>query len=349
MISRDAHNQLRFILAAIVYGVFAFCLYKPYFDQFSRWQWSLPLTVWAAALGCYILSRRWVLSLLGSLLAGAVYGFGPFVLSLARYHPMVGLWAASIPWLFIPAAYLGKKWYGLLTPVLSLLPFLAIVLLFRMGTWHDRQWFATPIKSQPRLEELIGFLAPLAMVKRTSASVSLDHIPMAPLVLGLALAFRARRFEILMIVGLGVLLAFCRSYLGATYTAWLGISPALWFSIPLTCLAVLVGVGFQGLVEAGLPDRHWVLAVAIALGGLAILALFLATECFQVICSLGDGHAKLFVDAAKMYLLGASAVAVVYLVTRMKLKLHVLRQPLLATVLLVDIVLAAQHIVDDVL
>ena len=346
--SRYSQNVLWSILAALVYGAFAFYLYEPHFDRFSRWQWLLPFGAWAGALGCFILSRRWVVGLLGSLLAGAVYGFGPFLLSLARYHPTVGLLAASVPWLFLPAAYMGKKWHGVFAPFLCLLPFLVIVLFFRIGAWQDYRLFAAPIQIQPECMDLVGFLAPLAMVNDRDVLVSLYHVPVAPLLLGLALMFRARRFGVLLIVVLGLALTFCRCYLGPAHTAWFGISPILWFSIPLTCLAVLTGVGFQGLVEAGLPDRNWILAIAIALGALAIVALLLAAECFQVFCVFGDGHARLFVEAAKMYLLGAMTVAMIYLVTRLKLKLRLLRQPILAAALALDIFLAARYIIDHI-
>jgi len=347
--SRNSQNLLCSLLATLVYGVFAFYLYQPHFDRFSRSQWFLPFSVWTAAMGCFILSRRWVAGPFGSLLAGAIYGFGPFLLSLAQYHPTVGLLAASIPWLFMPAAFLGRKRHDLVGLALAFLPFLIVVLFFRVGASQEYRLFAAPIHAGPKPINLIGFIAPQVIVNRTAVLVSLYHIPIAPLVIGLGMIFRARRYGVLLILTLGLTLAFCRSYLGPAHIAWLGVSPILWLSVPLTCLAVLAGVGFQGLIEAGFSDRNWILAAAIALGALAIVALLLAAQYFQVLFSLADGYARLFVGTAKMYLIGAMALGIVYLITRQKLRLHWLRQLILVAVLTLDIFLAARHIVDKIL
>jgi len=69
----------------------------------------------------------------------------------------------------------------------------------------------------------------------------------------------------------------------------------------------------------------------------------------QVIFSLGDGYARLFVETAKMYLIGAVTLGFLYLVTCRKLRLAWLRQAALAAVLTLDIFLAARAIVDKIL
>ena len=138
-------------------------------------------------------------------------------------------------------------------------------------------------------------------------------------------------------------------YLPAAHTAWLTVSPILWLSIPLLVLAVLVGVGYQGLIEAGPSDRKWVLAAAIVQGCLAIVALLLAAKYFQVRFGLADGYARLFVDAAKMYLIGAMTLGVLFVITHQKLRVQWFRQAALIAVLALDIFLAARYLIDKVL
>jgi hypothetical protein len=347
-VSRRTQNLIGLIVAGVVYIVFAVHLYRPYFDGFTPRQWLLPAGVFVAALGCFVLSRRWVVGFAGSFLAGLVYGFGPFVLSLARFHETAVLLAASIPWLFMPAAYLGRKRGGAVALLLSLLPFLAVVLFFRVSAGADYRLFAAPIQAAPKPADLFGFVAPLVMARRTTALPSLYHVPVAALVFGLAMMFRSRRYGILLILVCGFALAFCRSFLAPAQVAWLGISPILWLSIPLVCLSVLAGVGLQGLIEASYSDGKWILAGATVLGVLAITTLLLAAQYFQTAFSLGDGYARLFVEAAKMYLIAAIAMVVIFTMTRQKLRLPQLRGLILYAVIAIDVFLSAQYIVDKI-
>ena len=98
------------------------------------------------------------------------------------------------------------------------------------------------------------------------------------------------------------------------------------------------------------PVFACVIAIMImVLGGLAIAALLLAAHCFQVILGLGDGYARLFVEAAKAYLLGVVATGIVFGITHSKLRLHALRWAILCVALAVDIFLGARYIVDRLL
>lgn len=347
--SRREQNLIWPAVAAIVYVVFAVYLYRPHCSGFTPRQWLLPIGVCVAAVGCFLLSRRWVVGFSGSFLAGLVYGFGPFVLSLARFHETAVLLAAGIPWLFMPAAYLGRKRGGAVTALLSLLPFLAVVLFFRIGAGEDYRLFAAPVQAAPRPADLFGFVAPLVMLTRTTALPGLYHAPVAAVIFGLAMMFRARRYGILLILVCGFALAFSRSFLAPAQVAWLGISPTLWLSIPLVCLSVLAGVGLQGLLEASYSDGRWVLASAMVLGVLAIALLMLAAQYFQAVFGLGDGYARLFVETAKMYLVAAIAVVVIFTMTRQKLRLPRLRWLILYAVIAIDVFLSAQYIVDKTL
>ena len=347
-VSRRTQNVVCLVVAGVVYIIFAVHLYRPYFDGFTPGQWLLPASVFVATVGCFVLSRRWVVGFAGSFLAGLVYGFGPFVLSLARFHETAVLLAASIPWLFMPAAYLGRKRGGAVALLLSLLPFLAVVLFFRVSAGPDYRLFAAPIQAAPKPADLFGFVAPLVMATRTTTLPGLYHVPVAALVLGLAMMFRSRRYGILLILVCGFALAFCRSFLAPAQVAWLGISPILWLSIPLVCLSVLAGVGLQGLIEASYSDGKWVLIGAMVLGVLAITTLLLAAQYFQTAFGLGHGYARLFVEAAKMHLIAAIAMMVIFTMTRQKLRLPSVRWLILYAVIAIDVLLSAQYIVDKI-
>jgi hypothetical protein len=324
-------------------------LQNGHFGEFSGLQWLYAANACAAAIGGYLLSRRWVAGFTGSLLAGAIYGFAPFTLGLSRFHPAAGLLAASVPWLFLPAAFLERKrgkWIG---TSLLLVPFVVILLFSYLSAGANWRLFAAPLGAEVRPSDLAGFIAPLVLTKRGAALMGLYHVPIATLVVGIVMIWKARRYSILALLLIGLLLAFSNSLLGADRMAWLAVSPILWLSIPLVWCAVLCGIGLQGLLEAGFADRKWLLASAVILCTLAIVTLFLAARYFQVLFGLANGYARLFVETAKMYLLGAVATGILYLMARQKLRLQWLRWAILCAALAVDIILGARYVIDSIL
>jgi hypothetical protein len=338
----------RLVASAVLYAAFAAYLYYPHLGELTRSQWLFPVNVCAAALGGCLLSRRWVAGFTGSLLAGLLYGFAPFTLGLARFHPAAGLLAASVPWLFLPAAFLERTRGKWLADALFLLPFLAIVLFFYLLA-NVFRLFAAPLGPSMRPSDLAALLAPLVLAKRGTSLMGLYHVPVAALVLGVVMIWKARRYSILILIGIGFLLAFSQSFIGADRVAWLGVSPILWLSIPLLWCAVLSGVGLQGLLAAGFADRKWILAATAILCTLAIVTLFLAAKYFQVLFGLAAGYARLFVETAKMYLLGAIATGMIFLMVRQKLRAQWLRWAILCAALAVDIVLGARYVIDTIL
>jgi len=329
---------LHLAAGACIYTAFAVYLYRPYLGEFTRWQYLLPFNSAAAAMGCFVLSRRWVCCLSGSLLAGAVFGFGPFVLGLARFHPTAGLLAASIAWLLLPASRYGRgRWP--LAAVLCLLPAAVIVLFFQIGV-HWRL-FAMPISTQVRAEDLAALAAPLVMVRRTGSLLGFYHVPMAAVVLGLAMTLKARRVGVLL-----VLVA------GATLAGWhsvCGVSPTIWLVFPVLCCSVMGGEGLSGLILAGNKDQKWVLLVAAVEAAMAVAALLLAARYFQVLLGLGSGYARLLVATARMFLMGAVATGFVFAVAAAGLRLAWLRTAVLGAALAVDIFVGAKFIVDSIL
>lgn len=330
----------KFTVAAIIYVGFAVYLYRPHFKHFDRLDYLLVVNVSLAALGCYVLSQRWVALFAGSLFAGVVYGFGPFILGLAKFHPTASFLAATIPWLFCPATFWPKRRLRWLSWPLSALPFLAVVGFFE-ATAKYYHLFAIPIQIKLNLVDLAGLLVPLVTVKRNLTLVGFYHIPIATLVIGFSMLLAARRFGALIIFSLGVILAFCNPLFNA--------SPIIWLTIPVLCCSVLIGAGMQGLVSAGYTDRKWILATVMIMAALSIAVLLLATKYANTFAGLGSEYAKLFTETAKMYILGAIAVGIIFFMTRAKLRIHWLRLAILCSATAVDIFLGARFIVDKII
>ncbi len=316
-------------------------LYQPYFKHFNRLQYLLVVNVCLASLGCFVLSRRWVSAFWGSFFAGAIYGFGPFALGLANFHPTAGLLAAIIPWLFCPAAFGPKARWRWVSRPLSALPFLAILLFFQVSIPY--RLFAVWTQAKLHLGDLLGLIAPFYLAQRniTATLVGVYHIPIAALLMGFSMLLAAKRLGIITIFALGIVLACCRSFLS--------VSPVMWLTIPVLCCSILVGAGMQGLASAGFADRRWVLAATVIMGILAIVTLLLAIKCYQIFAGLGRGYAKLFIYSAEMYIFGAIAVAIIFFMARAKLRIAPLRWVILCSAMAVDIFLVATFIVDRIL
>ena len=341
----------RFAAAALIYSAFAVYLYQPYFKNFDTVHYLRVVNVCLASLGCYVLSRRWVAGFPESFFAGAIYGFGPFTLWLAQFHPTVGFLVAGIPWLFCPAVFgPDTKWRWLRVP-LSVLPFLAIVLFFQASARYGLH--PIPIQLKLQSTDLAGLLAPLVAAKRQMTLVGFYHVPIAALIMGFSMllapleilrtggteqkgrfltGLAARRFGIIVILTAGTVLAFCDSSFN--------VSPIVWLAISVLCCSILVGAGMQGLICAGFADRNWILFTAIVMGTLAIVALF---------AGLGKDAAQLFTETAKMHILGAIALVVLFLIARSKLRMRLLRQVLLCATMATDVFLGARLVIDQIL
>lgn len=325
--------------AAVIYLCFAAYLYQPYFQNFNRWQYLLVVNAFFGSLGCYVLSRRWVASVAGSFFTGAVYGFGPFMLWLARFHPTAGFLVAAVPWLFCPAAFGPKKTWHFLEALLSILPFLFVIMFFRVSARYGL--YPVPIQLKLHAPDLAGLLAPLVMAERGVTLVGFYHVPIAALVMGFSMLFAARRYGVVIILAVGVVLASCESFLD--------VSPIIWLAVPLLCCSILIGAGIQGLACAGFADRKWILANVIIMGMLTIVTLLLAIRYSQTFLALKLGYGGLFVRAAEMYLLGAIALAILFFLICAKLRWRRLWSGLLYIAIALDIFLGARFIVDVIL
>ena len=331
-------NLVKFAVAAIIYACFALYLHSPYFKHFNVLQYLLVINVCLASLGCFVFSRRWVGTFAGSLFAGCIYGFGPFALALAGFHPAAGLMAAAIPWLFCPAAFAPKLVWRWLSWPLSALPFAAILLFFQLLTYY--RLFVIPTNARLRLADLAGLLVPLVIAERGLTSVGFYHVPIASLIMGFCMLFAARRFNIMIIFTAGAVLAFCNSVFA--------VSPIIWLTIPVLCCSILIGEGLQGLILAGYSDRKWVLLTAVFMTVLSVIPLLLATKYANTFAGLGLKYANLLTEAAGMYILAAIVVTIIFLMARAKLRLVWLRLTLLCSAMALDIFLGARFIVDKI-
>jgi hypothetical protein len=240
---------------------------------------------------------------------------------------------------------------------LAALPFLGIFLFFQISARFAL--YPVPIRLKLHFADLTCMLTPLIAAKRQTTLVGFYHVPIAPLIMGVAMflaplkllgtggiaqrvkstaALATRRFGIIAIFSGAAALAFCDSYLD--------ISPIIFFAISTLCCSILAGAGMQGLVSAGQADRKWILLTAIVMGILAIVALLLATKYFQSFMGMGDAYAMLFIQTANMYILGAIAGAILFFVARAKLRLNPLRLALLCAPMALDIFLGATFVVD---
>jgi len=352
----------RFALAAGVYAVFAVYLYRPYFNGFGslRLQDLFAANICLACLGTYVLSRRWVAGFTESFFAGAIYGFGPFAIGLAKFHPTAVFLFAAIPWLFCPAVFGPQGKFKPLRIPLSLLPFLAIVLFFQLSSRFGL--YPIPIKLKLHGAEMAGLLAPLVGAKRNMILVGFYHIPLASLIMGFSMllvplkglrrggilqrgkilkGLAVRRLGIVAIFAVATILAFCESFFD--------ISPIMWLAVSVLFCSVLIGAGMQGLISAGFADRKWILFTAIVMGVLAIVTLLLATKYFQTFAGLGSGYARILTEEAKMYILGAITIGIFFFMTRAKFRTHLLKVGLLCVTMGLDIFLGARFVVDRIL
>ena len=329
----------KFVVAASIYIGLATYLYEPYLRHLDTWEYLWPISVCVASIGCYILSRRWVAGFAGSFFAGLIYGFGPYMLGIARFHPVTGLLVAAVPWLFCPAAFGsrdGLKWLGV---IFTAIPFIAIVLFFQITA--ALRIFPASTQAKLHINELYGILAPLVATKRDATLIGFYHVPIAALVMGGAMLTAARRYGVMAIIASSIILTLCHSL-----NSSLQVSPLIWLSISILCFSVIIGAGFEGLASTAFADRKWILAGSIILGSLAIVTLLFATHYFQAFLSLADGYAKLFTAEAEMYILGAVVLAICFFMTYGKLRLHAVRQIIISVAFALDIFVGAAFIID---
>lgn len=268
------------------------------------------------------------------LFAGALYGFSPFALGFAAYHPSAILPLAILPWLFCPAVFWpAQKNRTLLTAiasaVLSLLPFVVIALFF----WLCAQpglgpLFPLPLDTKLHFADVLGLVAPLAFEPH-EFTFGFYHVPLVVGLMGLFMYLAVHRIKVIIIVAAGLVLAFAGPVLQTP--------PVVWALIPALYCSVLIGLGLQALALAGRADTKWIL---LCLAAAAVLALV------TILPALKSPVA--FLTPAKMYVLACVLTGSIFFITKAGCRWHPLRWVLLYAGLGVDILLGARFIVDKI-
>jgi hypothetical protein len=324
--------------AAVLYIVFCAYLFQPHYEKFDTTHYLVPINCCVGAFGCYLLSKRWVSGFGGRFFAGVIYGFGPFIFLLVRFHPTAGSITAIVPWLFLPAVFgpTGKKkWIRI---PLAILLFVIVVVIFRLAGLYGLYPIPTQIKIRP--EDLLSILAPAALINRVEVPIGFYHVAIGALVIGFAMLFAARRYSVMVVFALGIVLLLFDSFSGAARIIWL--------TIPLLCCSVLIGEGTEGIIHCGYSDRKWILASAIVLLVCAAVTLLFGIRATHIFAGLGAKYIRLFIQAAQMYIAGAIAMGVVFFLARGKSRLVWLRAAIVFSAIGVDIFLGARNIADAV-
>ncbi|MHC4411661.1 MAG: hypothetical protein ACYSW6_01570 [Planctomycetota bacterium] len=178
------------------------------------------------------------------------------------------------------------------------------------------------------------------MAERGITLVGFYHLPIAALVMGFAMLLSARRFGVMIVFGLGVILT--------SFSPFLGVSPIIWLAIPSLCCSILIGEGVAALILAGFADRKWLLLTAMIMAAFSILSLLKLIYCEDIAADPGAKYVMLFTEAAKMYMLGTVIVAMLFLVARAKIYAGWLRLVVLSSGIVIDIVWGARFIVDKI-
>jgi hypothetical protein len=320
--------------AAALYIALSVYLYEPYFKYFSPQRYLVVAGSICGALGCFVLSRRWISAFGALLFAGTIYGFSPFALGFAAYHPSAALPLAILPWLFCPAAFWSvQKNKTFLTAVisaaLSLLPFLVILLFF----WLCAQpglgpLFPLPLHIKLHFADVLGLVAPLALNPH-EFTFGFYHVPLIVGLMGLFMYLAVHRIKVIIIVAAGLVLAFAGPVLQTP--------PVVWALIPALYCSVLIGLGTQGLALAGPADTKWILLCLVTAAALALVTILPALK------SPGA-----FLTSAKMYVLACVLTGSIFFITKAGCRWRWLRWVLLCAGLGVDILLGARFIVDKI-
>jgi hypothetical protein len=305
--------------AGILFLALSFFLFWPLPTRSTPWALLVPANSFLGALGCFVISRRWLASFWASAIAGLVYGFGPFLLSFRMYHPLAGFGIAVIPWLFCPAAL----WHRYAKPSVSiflgrlpmlLLPFLLIVLFY----WLPAQPWVGPCSLMPSTQQLrFEDLCSLLEFPPKSNSQILIGLYANAVVLALMGLF-VYSFLLRVLVLLPLLLAFILAFSQPI----LGVPPIVWMAIPMLFVSVLAGLGAQAMAVAGPADRKWILVCSLS------AALFTAIG-LVFIFSRPDG--KAFRLPTLMYGITLLSTGILYLLCTRQIRLPLLRWLVIGT------------------
>lgn len=335
--NRDLLRVLQPVAAVVLVSVLAAYLFQPHWFQLGIGPKKilLPLNAILAAMGGYVVTRRWISSFDASLLAGMIYGFGALGLSFIKYHFTAGLCYAVVPWLLCPAVYYHSGHSGgiaktVISSLLTLMPFAAIAGLFWVASHH----WAGPLFLMPKyrileISDLWGLITPMTFAWHPLA-IGFYHVPLIMILMGLFVFAVSGRETLLLPVLVGVIL----SLLGPI----LDVTPIIWLSFPALFLSVMAGLGIQAMAWAGKADRFWI--------GLCVLAALLLSG-FNFMLSLSNPQSAPYVHAAWLFIVSAAGVSVIFLLASKSIRLTWLRWIILFGLCVYDIVMTSPALVDS--
>ncbi len=333
--SGNVLRVLQPVAAALMLLAFAAYLYRPHLFQLGGMKILIPLSSILAAMGCFVVTRRWIKSFGASLLAAAIYGFGLFGLSFIKYHVMAGLCFAAVPWLLCPAVYYHAKSSGGvvktgLSVLLTCLPFGFIIGLF----WMAAHFWAGPFFPMPKnrvleMTDLWGILTPLIFTTQPFA-VGFYHLPLLFILMGLFVFAFSGKEMLLVPVLIGVVL----SLLGPV----LDVAPIIWLCFPALFFAVVAGLGLQSFAWAGKADQVWLLVCFVA-------GLLLAGG--NYLLGLSCPPRELYWYAMLLFLGASAVIGCIWIMTILNLRLHWLRWTILLGAVAYDLLYIAPKLTDS--
>ena len=323
--------------AAGLYALMAVVLFSPHARTLSSsFRLLYAVNPPTAALGVFLLSRRWVSGWMPSAAAGLLYGFGPFAMSFIGFHPLAGFTFAAVGWLLLPAVYWQRGCRPTPTrfvvrAVLCVLPFLFIVAFF----WTFSQHWAGRLFLLPRnvvlsVHDFAGFFLPLSMTRQPIV-IGLYHSGLIALLMGVFVYALAQRVAVIIPAAVGLVLAFMNPVLG--------VGSVVWAAFPMLFVAVLAGIGLQSMLWAGKSDSKYLLFCALAALGIGAVSAALY---------LPNTHLA-YRNPALFYLASSAVLGVFFLLSRSGLRWLGLRWCLIAGLILADCYLSARWMVDRLL
>ena len=324
-------------LAGTIYLVLGIAVYFPYLRSFGPLDSVLIFSSVIGALGCFIIAMRWVSVFAAAALAGALYGFSPYSLALAAYHPLGSLALAVMPWLLMPAVYWKWKHRSLQTgekrhqpknvmivsALLYLLPFIVIAAAFWIlaQSWAG-PFFPIPKNLNPQHTSLMSVFTPFAA--DGEFTYGFYHLPILTIIMGLFMFLSIHRMGAVIAAVVGLTLSFC--------TSVFQVSPVVWGLLPMLFIAVITAPGIEGLALAGKADKNWLLPCVIATAALTTL-------------SWQQG----FTIPAYMYSAATVISASIYCMATNNIRMHKLRWTILTTAITIDIILGARVTINNIL
>lgn len=323
-------------IAAFTYTAVTLYLYQPYLHQFSRTDF-LPLAAsTTAALGTFILSCRWTAAAPAQIIAGALYGFSPPVISLAAYHPAASIFAAALPWLFMPAVFwpinkkvrISTKTASL---ILSLLPFIILFALLWYTKTNPEKAHIVPVpqESDFKISNLITIIYPLANINHLY-HLGLSHTGLLLAILGAVLYIHAKKFSIITLLIAGIICAAAGHLIAQ--------NPAIWLLIPAIFASILAAMGSQLLAWCGKKDCPSLMTAIIPASILTAAGIIITTF-----------HNNGFFYSTLMYAASAIMILSIIFTASANLRWHKFRWIIIIAAVFADILLCASKTLDAVM